>query len=223
MDLKTKIYVGYKIGKLEVLNLEREDPRGQAWLCKCECGNEVILNNYQLVIGGKRKPNKSCGCSIYAHNGLIMKNKRLYDIWYAMKRRCDDKNSGSYERYGAIGASYCDEWKAYENFYDWTVKNGYEKGLTLDRIDTSKPYSPDNCRWVDYYFQNQNKKIFHNNTTGYTGVSYDKKRDKYIASIQRNDLLLRLGVYDDIELAIEARKEAERYFKENKTLIGYKG
>lgn len=216
-----EIHVGDVFGRLEVIALHNDGPRGFSWLCKCECGNEVIKANGDLIPSKRSRGHKSCGCSLYAHNGLIMKNKRLYDIWYAMKRRCDNENSGSYERYGAVGASYCDEWKEYENFYDWTIRNGYEKGLTLDRIDTSKPYSPENCRWVDYYFQNQNKKIFRNNTSGYTGVSHDKKRDKYIASIQRNDLLLSLGIYDDIDLAIEARKKAESYFKENKTLIGY--
>lgn len=217
-----EIKVGDVFGRLEVIALHNDGARGFSWLCRCECGNEVIKANGDLIPSKRSRGHKSCGCSLYAHNGLIMKNKRLYDIWYAMKRRCENENNGSYERYGAVGASYCDEWKEYENFYEWTIKNGYKKGLTLDRIDTSKPYSPENCRWVDYYFQNQNKKIFHNNTTGYTGVSYDKKRKKYVVSIRRNDLQLNLGSYEDVESAARARERAEDYFKNNKTLVGYK-
>ena len=38
------------------------------------------------------------------------------------------------------------------------MANGYADNLTIDRIDNNKGYSPDNCRWVDYVVQNENKR-----------------------------------------------------------------
>lgn len=224
MKAKTNVYVGYRIGKLKVIRLEREDPRGKAWLCECECGNEIVLNNYQLVEGGKRRPNKSCGCSEHQYNGKVAKNLRIYHTWYGMKRRCYDKKSGSYERYGAVGITVNVVWiDDFDAFLDWSLKNGYEDGLTLDRIDSKKGYSPSNCRWVTYNKQMQTRGLMGNNTTGVTGVSYSKKTNKFNAYIRRDGIQKNLGVYDILEDAKEARISAEKHYKEHGTLEDYSG
>jgi hypothetical protein len=52
----------------------------------------------------------------------------------------------------------CDEWlEDYTAFRDWSIENGYAEGLYIDRIDNSKGYSPDNCRWIDAKGQARNK------------------------------------------------------------------
>ncbi|MFB5313012.1 hypothetical protein [Enterococcus gallinarum] len=222
METKTNIHVGYRIGKLEVVKLKREDKRGQAWLCKCDCGNEIILNNYQLVEGGKRRPNKSCGCSEHQYSGRVAENLRLYHTWYGMKRRCYDEKSGSYKRYGAKGITVDEVWiDDFENFLDWSLSNGYKDGLTLDRIDSKLGYSPSNCRWVTYNKQMQTRGRMGNNTTGVTGVSYSKKQNKYNAYIQRDGIQKNLGLYDSLERAKEARISAEKHYKEYGTLSNY--
>lgn len=59
----------------------------------------------------------------------------------------------------------CDEWSCgldgYYNFRKWAEENGYEDGLTIDRIDNDKGYSPDNCQWSTRKYQSNNKR---NNT-----------------------------------------------------------
>jgi hypothetical protein len=75
-----------------------------------------------------------------------------------MIHRCYNEGSEQYERYGARGVSVCDEWReSFDIFADWAYKNGYAHDLTIDRIDNSKGYSPDNCRWVTIAEQQNNK------------------------------------------------------------------
>ena len=40
-------------------------------------------------------------------------------------------------------------WDCYPPFYDWCMKNGYFIGARLYLIDPKKPYSPENCVWLN--------------------------------------------------------------------------
>lgn len=66
-----------------------------------------------------------------------------------MKKRCRDKKHKDYKWYGAKGIKVCEEWcKDKEKFIEWAEKIGYKKGLTIERYDTSKGYSPENCCFI---------------------------------------------------------------------------
>lgn len=81
----------------------------------------------------------------------------LYYIWCGMKQRCYNANNPKYEHYGKKGVRVCDLWHDdFNSFFDWAINNGYEHGLTIDRIDVDGDYCPANCRWVDYKEQNRN-------------------------------------------------------------------
>lgn len=85
-------------------------------------------------------------------------DKRLYHIWRFMKERCYDSKSKTYARYGGRGIKICDEWKtSFETFKTWAKSNGYSEKLTLDRIDFNGDYTPNNCRWADYFTQENNR------------------------------------------------------------------
>ena len=68
-----------------------------------------------------------------------------------MIQRCFNKNAKEYEHYGGRSISICKEWLGkggFLKFYKWSINNGYEDNLTIDRINVDENYSPQNCRWV---------------------------------------------------------------------------
>lgn len=76
---------------------------------------------------------------------------RLYSIYSGMKQRCYNPNNQHYQWYGAKGITICDEWmgeNGLQNFIEWSLNHGYEEHLTIDRKESDKEYSPDNCQWV---------------------------------------------------------------------------
>jgi len=82
---------------------------------------------------------------------------RLYNIWYNMIRRCNNRDAKDYKNYGAKNIKVCKEWeKDFYTFYDWAINNGYNDTLTLDRINNNSNYRPDNCRWVTMLEQHRN-------------------------------------------------------------------
>ena len=85
------------------------------------------------------------------HGSHHLSNTRLYSIWKGMRHRCSNPKRPGYKYYGGKGIQVCDEWDGKDgflNFYNWSIKNGYDDSLTIDRINSNKDYNPDNCRWV---------------------------------------------------------------------------
>jgi hypothetical protein len=146
--------VGKKFGSLTILKVLEKTDKNWNVICeaRCDCGTIKTYRIYYVLNGY----NKSCGCgAAYSKKGLT--THPLHGIWYKMVQRCTDKENKSYKYYGAKGITVCEEWKNnYFVFYEWALANGYTKGLSLDRIDNRKGYSPDNCRWATNKMQANN-------------------------------------------------------------------
>ena len=74
-----------------------------------------------------------------------------------MIQRCSNPKNNAYLMYGAKGVSVCAEWKVFNAFCKWAMSNGYKDGLSIDRIDNSKGYAPENCRWATPQEQTDNR------------------------------------------------------------------
>ena len=164
---------GTRFGNLTVLcEVEPVYSKGgsklRRWKCKCDCGNEIIVFASNLTSGHTTKC-RECGKKHFIGNRKThgLRHTRLYSIWSCIKTRCYNPNSTSYGRYGALGITMCEEWlgdKGFENFAKWANENGYVEDSprsenTIDRIDPTKGYYPQNCRFVDAYTQSNNRKF----------------------------------------------------------------
>lgn len=94
---------------------------------------------------------------------------RLRSMFYGMHTRCENPNHIGYKYYGALGVKVCKEWSGkdgFKNFLRWVIKDGtYKEGLTLDRKNPFRGYSPSNCRWVTWKEQANNKRKNYQETT----------------------------------------------------------
>lgn len=109
-----------------------------------------------------------------------MRHIPTYRSWEAMKQRCNNPTNASYDRYGARGISYTPSWESYANFLEDMGER--PEGTTLDRIEGSKGYYKENCRWADKYTQRDNqpertiqRKPRANSAFGIVGVTWHKR------------------------------------------------
>ena len=118
-----------------------------------------------------------------------------------MKERCYNPNRNSYCWYGAKEICVCDEWDDFENFYDWSMNNGYSDKLTIDRIDSNGNYCPENCRWSTDKEQANNRST--NRIIEYNGESHTLEEWSRITGIASNTIRMRLDEYKwDVEKSL---------------------
>jgi hypothetical protein len=148
---------GQRFGRWLVTGIAEAHPKGRAyWLCRCDCG-EVKTVRGSALRGGKAQ---SCGCrwkeTLRTHGST---GSPAWYSWRGMLDRCRRPGHVAWERYGGAGISVCSRWDTqkggtFENFL--ADMGPRPDGCTLDRIDNSMGYSPENCRWTTQAEQRRN-------------------------------------------------------------------
>lgn len=212
-----------KFNYLKVLYRTLKNNEG-TWVCLCDCGNLTCVKSNALT----SENTKSCGC----HNIKVKRSQKKYNKYDL---------SGEY----GIGWTSNTNKEFYFDLEDyeliknrcWSENiNGYircstnNKDIFMHRlimgvsdpniiVDHKRHNTYDNrkseLRVTNAHCNTMNEKIAINNTSGTTGVSWDKLSEKWHSYIWYEGKTIHLGRYSDQKDAIKARKEAEeKYFGE---------
>lgn len=153
IDLKTGRYLrhdhaGKKYGHLTFL---RPGKRFY-WVCRCDCGKITEVRFGRGI---------SCGCyraesaRLRAPHG---KSKtKEFRAWAGMRSRCKHNSNPCFKYYGGKGIKVCERWnKSFTNFLE-DMGDAPSRNHSIDRIDGTKGYSRENCRWATNLQQGSNR------------------------------------------------------------------
>ena len=201
--------------------------RNALWLCKCDCGNEKVINRNELTSGRT----KSCGC-LRPRKTIKLERRKLphntydlsgeYGIGYTSK---GEEFYFDLEDYEKIKDYY---WMFNKRGYLYAVKNRkkvifhrYILNISDSSVDVDHIYHKkfDNrkseLRLVNRSQNSMNRSLRSDNKSGVTGVCWNRFCDKWMAYICVNNKRINLGHFDDYNEAVKIRKEAEKkYFRE---------
>lgn len=199
------------------------------WWCECDCGNPDLVLIYATHL--KSGHTKSCGCHNQKMKSISHKKYNEYDLETFDYGVCflkdGDKVLFDKEDYDLIKNYY---W--YKNNFGYPasynpenqkfillhklIMNDLNNNLVIDHIEHNLlDVRKHKLRIGTNQLNSMNRGLQSNNTSGVTGVYWDKSTCTWLAAIKLNRKMINLGHYENKEDAIKVRKEAEeKYFGE---------
>lgn len=204
------------------------------YLCECQCENKT--KKVVLLTLLKNGISTNCGCvkkqKLALRNSQTKKKHNKYNL--------DGDYGIGYLSSGEEFYFDLEDYDKIKNYYWNKNKGGYivsnvnncevalhllvmdrlkvHDGLLVDHIggeQTRCDARKYNLRVCSRSNNAMNRRAQSNNKSGYPGIYYDKNIKKYKVSLTVNRKQMYFGCFDEIELAIKARKEAEeKYFGE---------
>lgn len=200
---------GFEIGRLTVI--ERR-PKGHL-LVECQCGNIKEVSRSNVSSGDTR----SCGClrdeTLTTHG---MTGTHLHNVWLNMLGRVRGQISAEHYAHVTIDESWLD----FEAFARWSIENGYDEGLSLDRIRNELGYGPANCRWIPRSRQVVNRRK-RPSSSKYLGVNWSKQANKWHARVQVDGQQVHVGYFDDERAAALARDRVAKELQGETAVLNF--
>lgn len=180
-------FIGKIFNRWKILNIKSNNNTKYKRLiaeCLCECGNVKTITLSSLI----NNMSKSCGCyrkeivsklhTTHGHAKQGFNRSKTYKAWSQMLTRVRNKNIERSAYYSKKGISVDKSWLIFENFLKDMGEIPKDK-TSLDRLNNSKGYSKNNCRWA-------NAKEQANNTTRSVKLTY---KGNTLTIAQWSDLL----------------------------------
>lgn len=153
-------------------------------LRKCKCGFERLMKKLprdhcrkcRPIKGGQ--PRKVVRVKVENKTVEITTKHPLYMRFHHIKERCYNPSANDKPYYKNI--KVCEEWlRNPALFYRWAFYNGWKRELVIDRIDSDKDYSPNNCQFIS---ATENTKKAHLRRRPHTMSSQEIKIRKLLKS-----------------------------------------
>lgn len=215
---KSPLQSGEKYGKLTIVKRNNKRKNNTYYDCLCDCGNETVTTKGKIL----SKHTSSCGkCTIYGiviyefENNIckgtlsISKDSFIFDKEDYKKI----KNKGISIKKD-INTDYVYVYSKNKVVSLHKIIMNSSKGDLIDHINgNGLDNRKENLRICTKQQNAFNHKKFKTNTSGYTGVVWDKNRNKWVAQITFNGKNISLGRSDEKDSAIKKRLQAElKYF-----------
>jgi hypothetical protein len=195
--MKALDLTGQKFGLLTAIErVERTASGKTRWRCRCDCGQDVIVQRDNLRSGHTR----ACGCrqgasgrALWTTHGMARTGPRMpeYQCWGNMKRRCLDPKNKAFKNYGARGIRICQDWL--QDFHKFLADVGPRPTAqhTLDRVRNDGHYEPGNVRWATHTEQSNNTR--RNRLLTHNGQTKTAAEWGHTLSIKNGTIRRRLG------------------------------
>lgn len=214
---RTGVKPGDRFGRLVAVSFTSVRKKHAVWSWLCDCGKRVDVSAQKAKSGHTQ----SCGCysresarnRLFTH-GFGNKATKEYRAWSGLKQRCLNPRNTSFPDYGARGITVCDRWLGSEGFANFLADMGPAPSPdhSVDRLENSRGYSPDNCAWRTRVEQMNNRRgnvnLTHNGET--LSITAWAKR----VGLKRATLSARLrigwSVHDALTVQIKTLRQVRR-------------